>query len=144
MSHDIMQYTGVSDVRQIPNRIKNVFASEAITWSMVITGIKLKIFRQYMNNFYSQVGNKTRIDQVHCLCTHLTSFGGGFIQAPNPIDFDKVFEGFKNLSDNVAVLATIVTAFAIYILMVLWLRRMDKRDELIVSWSLTFWIWLCY
>lgn len=53
MSHDIMQYTGVSDVRQSPNRIRNVFASEAITWSMVITGIKLKIFRQYMNNFYS-------------------------------------------------------------------------------------------
>lgn len=51
MSHDIMQYTGVSDARQSPNRIKNVFASEAITWS--ITGIKLKIFRQYMNNFYS-------------------------------------------------------------------------------------------
>lgn len=53
MSHDIMQFTGVSDVRQSPNRIKNVFASEVITWSMVITGIKLKIFRQYMNNFYS-------------------------------------------------------------------------------------------
>ena len=52
MSHDIMQYTGVSDVRQSPNRIKNVFASEVITWSMVITGIKLKIFRQYMNNFF--------------------------------------------------------------------------------------------
>jgi len=63
----------------------------------------------------------------------LTSFGGGFVTAPNPVDFDKVFEGFQNLSDNIAVLATIVTAFAIYILLVIWLRRMDKRDETIVS-----------
>lgn len=81
------------------------------------------------------MGSKTRVDRAHCLCNHLTSFGGGFVVAPNPIDFDKVFEGFKNLSDNVAVLATIVTAFAIYILMAVWLRRMDKRDEAIVSWT---------
>lgn len=73
------------------------------------------------------------MDRAHCLCNHLTSFGGGFLVAPNPIDFDKVFEGFKNLSDNVAVLATIVTAFAFYILMVILLRRIDKRDETIVS-----------
>ena len=79
------------------------------------------------------MGDKTKIEQVHCLCNHLTSFGGGFVVAPNPIDFDKVFEGFKNLSDNIAVLATIVTAFAIYILLAILLRRMDKRDETIVS-----------
>lgn len=70
---------------------------------------------------------------MHCLCSHLTSFGGGFVVAPNPIDFDKVFEGFKNLSDNISVFATIITAFAIYILMAVWLRRKDKKDETMVS-----------
>lgn len=70
---------------------------------------------------------------MHCLCNHLTSFGGGFVVAPNPIDFDKVFEGFKNLSDNISVFATIITAFAIYILMAVWLRRKDKKDETMVS-----------
>lgn len=70
---------------------------------------------------------------MHCLCNHLTSFGGGFVVAPNPIDFDKVFEGFKNLSDNVSVFATIITALAVYILMAVWLRRKDKKDETMVS-----------
>lgn len=48
--------------------------------------------------------------------------------APNPIDFDKVFAGFANISDNMAVLGAIIAAFSIYTILAVWLRRLDKRD----------------
>ena len=66
---------------------------------------------------------------LKCLCNHLTSFGGNFIQAPNPIDFDKVFTEFARLSEsgNISVLVTI--AFLIYFVALIFARRADKRDE---------------
>jgi len=61
----------------------------------------------------------------------LTSFGGNFIQAPNPIDFDKVFAEFGNLSEsgNISVLVTIACAFLLYFVVLIFARRADKRDE---------------
>ncbi|XP_068753326.1 polycystin-1-like protein 2 [Montipora capricornis] len=66
-----------------------------------------------------------------CRCNHLTSFGGNFIQAPNPIDFDKVFAEFGNLAEsgNISVLVTICCAFLIYLVVVVFARRADKKDD---------------
>ena len=63
--------------------------------------------------------------------SHLTSFGGNFIQAPNPIDFDKVFTEFLNISEsgNISVLVTIVCAILFYLLAMVFARKADKRDE---------------
>ena len=68
---------------------------------------------------------------LKCLCNHLTSFGGNFIQAPNPIDFDKVFTEFARLSEsgNISVLVTIAFAFLIYFVALIFARRADKRDQ---------------
>ena len=61
----------------------------------------------------------------------MTTFGGNFIQAPNPIDFDKVFAEFGNLAEsgNISVLVTICCAILIYLVVVVFARRADKRDE---------------
>lgn len=67
---------------------------------------------------------------VHCLCNHLTEFGGGLLVAPNPIDFDKVWAGFGNISDNLAVLLTICIGFALYVLIGVLVRKKDKQDLL--------------
>ena len=69
---------------------------------------------------------------MECLCDHLTSFGSGFLAAPTPIDFDKVFMELSRLGEtgNVAVLATIISIFLLYIIAVVLARRGDKRDEL--------------
>ncbi|EDO43195.1 predicted protein, partial [Nematostella vectensis] len=75
-----------------------------------------------------KVGNLTTLNKIHCICNHLTAFGGGLLVAPNPIDFDKVWAGFKNISDNLAVVVTIATGFGLYIVLVLWARRKDKGD----------------
>ena len=61
----------------------------------------------------------------------MTSFGGNFIQAPNPIDLDKVFTEFTRLGEtgNISVLVTIACAFLLYFVILIFARRADKRDE---------------
>ena len=53
------------------------------------------------------------------------------ITAPAPIDFSKVFAGFANMfaSGNVSVFFTIVGMFGVYILLAVYSRRMDKKEE---------------
>ena len=53
------------------------------------------------------------------------------MQAPNPIDFDKVFVEFTRLSEtgNVAVLATIICVFILYFVTIVLARRADNRDK---------------
>ena len=78
-----------------------------------------------------QVAPESNTTHLVCHCNHLTSFGGNFIQAPNPIDFDKVFTEFANLAEsgNISVLVTIVCAFLLYFVVLVFARRADKRDD---------------
>ncbi|EDO32324.1 predicted protein, partial [Nematostella vectensis] len=84
--------------------------------------------REMWSTMGCKAGPQTRLEVVHCVCTHLTAFGGGLLVAPNPIDFDKVWAGFKNISDNLSVVVTIAVALAIYIVCAVWARRMDNKD----------------
>ena len=70
------------------------------------------------------------MESTECLCTHLTDFGGDVMVAPNPIDMGQVFEGLKNLGDNLGVLMVIVTLWFVYVLLCVWGRRKDRRDEI--------------
>ena len=62
----------------------------------------------------------------------MTSFGGNFIQAPNPIDFDKVFLEFTRLceSGNISVLVTVASGFLLYFVVLIFARKADKSDEM--------------
>ena len=80
----------------------------------------------------------TNREQIVCHCNHLTSFGSDLLVAPNPIDFDSVFSNFGSLAENVAVLALISTILGGYIIGVIWARRADKKDLLMVSWCIMF------
>ena len=87
---------------------------------------------------FVQVDSSSNRTHLKCLCNHLTSFGGNFIQAPNPIDFDKVFTEFTRLGEtgNVSVLITISCAFIMYFIVLIFARRADKRDEnQVLLWS---------
>ena len=66
---------------------------------------------------------------VYCRCNHLTSFAADFFIAPNPIDIDKVIEGFKNIKDNLSVVILISLLCGFYILLGVYLRRKDKKDS---------------
>ena len=55
--------------------------------------------------------------------------------APNPIDFDQVFTELPRLSEtgNVAVIIAVSGLFGLYLVLLLWVRKADKRDLLKVS-----------
>ena len=50
---------------------------------------------------------------------------------PNKLDFDVVFKEFGRLGEtgNVAVLIAIIVALLLYLLVVIFGRRADKRDK---------------
>ena len=48
---------------------------------------------------------------------------------PNPIDFDKVWIAFDDIQNNMAVLATMISIFLLYLLVIIWARRADIRDR---------------
>lgn len=87
-----------------------------------------------------QVGPKTVAGKLHCLCTHLSAFGGDFFVAPNPIDFDKVFAEFGRLGEtgNFVVLATVCGLFGLYFIGLVFARKADKRDETKVNTLISF------
>ena len=82
-------------------------------------------------DLFLQVDPGSNATHLICRCNHLTSFGGNFIQAPNPIDFDKVFAEFGNLAEsgNISVLVTICCSFLLYFVALVFARRADKKDE---------------
>lgn len=56
--------------------------------------------------------------------------------APNPIDFDKVWENFGKLAEtgNFVVLATVCSIFGVYFMGLVFARRADKNDEMKVRY----------
>ncbi|XP_022800666.1 polycystic kidney disease protein 1-like 2 [Stylophora pistillata] len=84
-----------------------------------------------------RVTEMTTQDYVHCSCNHLSAFGGQLLVAPTPIDFDIVFTELARLPDsgNTAVIVTISCAFGLYLLLLMWARKNDKRDLMKVGKS---------
>ena len=78
-----------------------------------------------------QVGPGSEVSSLHCLCNHLTSFGGGVLVMPNKLDFDVVFYELTRLHEtgNVAVLVTIIAVLLLYFLVVVFARKYDRQDK---------------
>ncbi|EDO41988.1 predicted protein, partial [Nematostella vectensis] len=64
-----------------------------------------------------------------CTCNHLTSFGGSFFVAPNPIDLAQVWIAFQNPEDNIPIIVTMTTVMGVFLLVLIWARRADSKDE---------------
>ena len=58
--------------------------------------------------------------------------------APNRIDFDKVFVELKRIPEtgNVAVIMTVSCVLGLYLILMLWVRKADKKDALKVGVSM--------
>ncbi len=74
-----------------------------------------------------QVGRNSTLQRTQCFTSHLTSFAGGWVVAPNPIDFSYVFANLDFLSNPTLYVTQIVIA-VIYVIAVVWARRKDKKD----------------
>ncbi|XP_070540748.1 polycystin-1-like protein 2 [Ptychodera flava] len=78
------------------------------------------------------VSSESNTDTTLCLCNHLTSFGAAFyVVPPNPIDFDTVFDKFAHLDSNPSVFSTVIVIFALYLLIVIWASRKDRREKVV-------------
>ena len=70
----------------------------------------------------------TNMTHTHCLTTHLTAFAGGFVVLPDAIDFSYVWS-HASFTQNPLIYSTVICLICVYILMAVWARYMDWRDE---------------
>ena len=95
-----------------------------VTWSSALLSARL---HSYV--FRPQVSPLTNTHFAHCLCDHLTAFGSDFAVPPNTIDFAAAYSNLgAKLRDNFAVLVFVCCCLGIYLVLVVWARRMDRRD----------------
>ena len=52
------------------------------------------------------------------------------IAAPNMIDFSTVWANFANIADNLPVTATVGAVLILYIALLIWARRNDRKDKI--------------
>ncbi len=74
-----------------------------------------------------KVGSLTNYYETECYSTHLTTFAGGFIVLPSPINWSYVFANAGFLK-NKTVYLTIISILIIYILLLIFARFHDKKD----------------
>ena len=92
----------------------------------------------YSRSLTLQVGPQSTNRRLLCLCNHLTSFGGGLLAAPNPIDMDTVFKELSRLDEtgNFGVLLTIIFVFLFYIIAIVLAKKADRKDQAKVTTTL--------
>ncbi|CAH2324014.1 polycystic kidney disease 1-like 3 [Pelobates cultripes] len=76
-----------------------------------------------------KVGPQTTNEQIQCLCNHLSFFGSSFFVPPVQIDVTRTAEYFSQISENPVMVVLLACFYACYILVVIWARRMDLRDQ---------------
>ncbi|XP_022801963.1 polycystic kidney disease protein 1-like 2 [Stylophora pistillata] len=77
------------------------------------------------------VGPLSNSTHTQCLCTHMSSFASSFFVPPNKIDWGKV--NMEELLKNPIVAIIVCCIFLLYSLLVVWARRKDKADLLLVG-----------
>ncbi|EDO38968.1 predicted protein, partial [Nematostella vectensis] len=81
------------------------------------------------------VGKATRPGIVECMCDHLTAFGANFRVLPTSVvppvvtTVSKADLPYTRPIRTPLVLALVMTAFACYLIMLVWARREDIRDD---------------
>ncbi|UJR07107.1 hypothetical protein I4U23_011395 [Adineta vaga] len=73
------------------------------------------------------VGPLTNRFQTQCLSTHLTSFAGGFVVLPTPVNWSYVFAN-ADFAKNKTIYLTIICVLVLYIVIVIYARYKDRKD----------------
>ena len=75
-----------------------------------------------------EVLDTTNITHTHCVSSHLTSFAGGWMVLPPQINFEYVLANASFLK-NPTIYLTVIVLVCLYILLAIWSRWMDRKDE---------------
>jgi hypothetical protein len=70
----------------------------------------------------------SNITHTHCRSDHLTSFAGGFVVLPSEINFSNVWAN-ADFAKNPVIYATCIALVGLYVLLAVWARYQDGRDE---------------
>ncbi|CAF1313923.1 unnamed protein product [Adineta ricciae] len=73
------------------------------------------------------VGPLTNHQQTQCLSTHLTTFAGGFLVLPAPINWNYVFSN-ADFARNKTIYITLICVSVLYFLLLVYARYKDKKD----------------
>ncbi|CAF1035223.1 unnamed protein product [Adineta ricciae] len=73
------------------------------------------------------VGPLTNHQQTQCLSTHLTTFAGGFLVLPAPINWNYVFSN-ADFTRNKTIYITLICVSILYLLLLVYARYKDKKD----------------
>jgi len=83
-------------------------------------------------NMWSSYGmeilSDTNLTHTHCQSNHLTTFAGGFLVLPPSIDFNYVWANASFLQ-NPVIYSTVIALICLYILLGIWSRWMDSKDD---------------
>ena len=69
----------------------------------------------------------TNHDETECYSTHLTTFAGGFIVLPSPINWNYVFANAQ-FNKNKTIYLTVICISILYLLLIVYSRHKDKKD----------------
>ena len=78
----------------------------------------------------------------HCSCSHLTSFASSFFVPPNKLDMGAALLELSRLHQHPAMLATVCTVVAVFLVALVWARRKDKLKARDVSINFLESLWL--
>ncbi|CAF4348069.1 unnamed protein product, partial [Adineta steineri] len=65
--------------------------------------------------------------KTQCFSTHLTTFAGGFLVLPEPINWNYVFAN-AGFNKNKTIYLTVICLSIIYFLLIIYARYKDKKD----------------
>jgi polycystin 1L2 len=85
------------------------------------------VFSSSLKISFDQVGPLTNHYQTQCYSTHLTTFAGGFLVLPAPINWNYVFAN-ADFNQNKTIYLTVICVSIIYILLMIYARYKDKKD----------------
>ena len=93
---------------------------------------KMNLAHMHSSALHLQVAANSSPLKTLCLCDHLTSFGGDMVVPPNTINFNTVFS-LDNFVESLPVFFTVVLCMLLYIIVLVWSRREDKKDLIKVT-----------
>jgi polycystin 1L2 len=73
------------------------------------------------------VGSLTNHNETECYSTHLTTFAGGFLVLPSPINWNYVFAN-SDFKRNLTIYLTIICISILYMVLTIYARYKDKKD----------------
>ncbi|CAF0742236.1 unnamed protein product [Didymodactylos carnosus] len=73
------------------------------------------------------VGPQTSHTLTHCYSNHLTTFAGGWVVLPAPINWNYVFAN-ADFSRNKTIYLTVILTVVLYLIILIYARYKDKKD----------------